>query len=96
MLISVCIPTYNRSALLREALHSVLDQPLNDVEIIISDNASTDGTPEVVASFNEPGLKYYRSAVNMGAGLNHRTCVAYSTSPWILFLHDDDLLLPEV
>jgi glycosyltransferase involved in cell wall biosynthesis len=50
----VCIPTYNRSGLLRSSLQSVLWQSLRDIEVIVSDNASTDDTEDVVRSLGDP------------------------------------------
>lgn len=46
--VTVCIPTYNRRGLLSAALTSVLGQSLRDIEVIVSDNASTDDTEEYV------------------------------------------------
>ena len=54
MLLSICIPTYNRSAFLRRTLDSIISQPAwksGDVEVVISDNKSTDDTPQIIAGF---------------------------------------------
>ena len=58
---TVCIPTYNRSGLLRASLQSVLWQSLRDVEVIVSDNASTDDTEDVVRSLRDPRVIYHRN-----------------------------------
>ncbi|MDT9086493.1 glycosyltransferase, partial [Escherichia coli] len=50
-LLSVIIPAYNYGRFLKQTISSVLDQGYDDIEILVLDNASTDGTPDVVASF---------------------------------------------
>lgn len=52
-LVSVVVPTYKRTAMLREALGSVLGQTLRDLEVIVCDNADDPETREVVASFDD-------------------------------------------
>ena len=51
--VTVAIPTFNRKLFLKEALESVLAQDYSNVEIVVSDNASTDGTEDVVKGFSE-------------------------------------------
>ncbi|EDQ3425490.1 glycosyltransferase family 2 protein, partial [Salmonella enterica subsp. enterica serovar 4,[5],12:i:-] len=71
MLISFCIPTYNRKEYLEELLNSINNQEkFNlDIEICISDNASTDGTEEMIDvwrnNYNFP-IIYRRNSVNLG------------------------------
>src|SRR6185436_15663072 len=55
---SVVIPTYNRSDLLRQAVESVLAQTLDDLEVVVSDNHSTDDTRDVIAGFDDPRVRY--------------------------------------
>ncbi len=70
--VTVCIPTYNRRELLSRSLQSVLDQSLEDAEIIISDNASTDDTEEYVRSIGDPRVRYSRLPSNIGLFGNSR------------------------
>ena len=95
MKISICIPTYNRKNLLKKAIESAMRQDYDDIEIIISDNASNDGTDETIKEFNEQlNLKYYRNTTNIGPLLNYKKCVyEYATGDYILFLSDDDELI---
>jgi glycosyltransferase involved in cell wall biosynthesis len=96
VLISVCTPTYNRVAMLARTLESTLRQPFRDFELVVSDNASTDDTAELLAGWagRDGRVKVLRQPRNIGSVRNHNACVAAATAPWILFLHDDDALLP--
>ena len=53
-LASICIPTYNRADMVGDAIASALAQTYPALEVVVVDNASTDRTPEVVASFPDP------------------------------------------
>ena len=68
-LLSICIPTFNRAAILRKALAAYVDCPDfdSDVEIVISDNASTDETKQVAMEFKSryPNIKYFRNEENV-------------------------------
>jgi glycosyltransferase involved in cell wall biosynthesis len=92
---SVCIPTYNRVGLLRQAITSVLEQRFQDFEIIIYDNASTDGTPEVVRSFSDERVRYFRNPQNLGHRENWRRCFRAAVGSYLAPLPDDDVMLPE-
>lgn len=92
--VTVTIPTHNRAELLRQALRSVLEQSLADVEVFVSDNASTDETPEVVASFDDPRVRYMRLDRNIGVAGNLSRCLRLGTAPFLAILQDDDLMLP--
>jgi glycosyltransferase involved in cell wall biosynthesis len=90
---SIFIPTYNGADFLKQTLNSIFNQSFNNYEIIICDDASTDNTAEVIKSFNNPHIKYYRNEKNLGYGHNLKTC-RDKVNKEILFLmgHDDILL----
>lgn len=92
--VSIVIPTWNRSRLLRRALESALSQTLEDIEIVVSDNGSTDDTPEVVRDYDDPRLRYSRVERNLGlhGGLNR--ALGLATAPYVAVLHDDDMFYP--
>lgn len=92
--VSVGIPTYNRLATLRRAVQSVLDQTFRDFELIISDNASTDGTAEFVNSLRDPRIRYIRNAENLGMMRNFNRCLKSFTGIYCGFLGSDDYWLP--
>jgi glycosyltransferase involved in cell wall biosynthesis len=93
--VTVSIPTYNRSGMLREALRSVLSQSLGDIEVIVSDNASTDDTPAVVAGMNDPRIRYIRHEEQIARHENFSMCLRVGMAPYVTMLCDDDLMLPE-
>lgn len=96
--LSICIPTYNRSAVLREALESITVQAAftdtEEIEVVVSDNASTDDTPEVVAEFVSrfPGkVISYRQPVNCWSDNFHH--VMSMGRGQYLKLHNDTLVV---
>jgi glycosyltransferase involved in cell wall biosynthesis len=93
-LLSVCIPTYNRAAMLVDAIESALTQGFEDFELIVCDNASTDDTEAVVKRYRDPRLRYCRFPELVGMYANHNRCIELARAPWIIFLHSDDRLAP--
>ena len=90
-MVSIGIPTYNRAnGYLREAIQSAVDQTYPNIEIIISDNCSSDTTTELVNSFSNPRIKYHRHPTNIGAIKNFNYCLEQSKGTYFLMLHDDD------
>lgn len=92
--VSVCIPTFNRCALLKETIASVLAQTWADLEVIVCDNASTDNTAQVVAGFADPRLHYHRNQKNVGMADNWNRCVELATGAYVAILSDDDTWAP--
>ena len=92
--ITVTIPTYNRAHLLPDAIRSVLEQSVTDLEVFVSDNASTDDTASVVASFEDPRIHYVRNETNVGHLANMSKGFRLGTAPFVTILPDDDVMLP--
>ncbi|HLH78917.1 MAG TPA: glycosyltransferase family A protein [Chthonomonas sp.] len=65
-LVSVIIPTYNRNHYLKMAIQSALAQTYPHIEVIVSDNCSTQNVEEVVAAFNDPRVRFRRNPTNIG------------------------------
>jgi glycosyltransferase involved in cell wall biosynthesis len=96
--ISVCIPTYNRSLLLSEAIASVLEQTEANFELIVCDDGSTDGTPHLMAElarFGDPRIRYIRHRRNIGKSNNMRSGFAAATGQYFIKFDDDDRLTPD-
>lgn len=92
-LVTIGIPTYNRAAKkLRSALQCAVSQTYGNLEIVVSDNCSTDNTEEVVSSFADPRIRYIRQAENIGAHNNFNFCVKEARGAYFLLFHDDDLI----
>lgn len=93
-LISIGIPTYNRSDLLRQAIQSVLQQSCQDFEIVVSDDCSPDDTADVVASFQDSRIRYHRTAANLRPPRNWNECVRLAQGEFFALLPDDDVYCP--
>ncbi|MGH7146329.1 MAG: glycosyltransferase family 2 protein [Nitrospiraceae bacterium] len=93
--VSVCIPTYNRASMLREAIESVLMQSFEDFELIVSDNASEDETENTVTSYVDNRIQYLRNDQNIGCRENFNRCLALAKGQYIAFLPDDDAMMPD-
>jgi glycosyltransferase involved in cell wall biosynthesis len=92
--VSVCIPTFNRKEYIGEAIESVLDQSFGDLELVISDNASTDATAEVACSFNDKRVRYRRNESNVGGPANWVRALAAARGRYFVIVGDDDRWSP--
>lgn len=92
---SICIPTYNSARFLGATIESALAQNFADFELVISDNASTDETPELCARFKDPRIRYVRFDTLVGQGGNWNRCVSLARGEFIALLHADDIYLPD-
>jgi glycosyltransferase involved in cell wall biosynthesis len=94
--ISVLVPTRNYARYLPEALDSVLGQDCVDLEILISDNASTDATPEVTARYaaRDQRIRVHRHEKNLGMVQNFNWCLHQARGEYIKYLFGDDRLDP--
>lgn len=94
--VSVGIPVYNGENYLAEALDSLLAQTFTDFEIIVSDNASTDSTEEIVQTYmaRTPKIRYYRNETNLGAAKNYNVLVTYAQGEYFKWMAHDDLIAP--
>ncbi len=90
--VSVIIPTYNRARYLKECIDSVLNQGFMNLEIIVCDNASTDNTTQIINSFNDKRIFYYRNNTNLGATKNYNKVLSYVTGDFIQIFGDDDVM----
>lgn len=95
--LSICIPCYNRAAYLTETLESILSQWRDDLEISIADNASADGTAELIAWYQQKNtnIRYYRWESNQGADRNYLKAVELASGKYCWLLGSDDTLYPK-
>lgn len=95
-LVSIGIPTYNRAkGNLRKVIERALGQTYPNIEVIVSDNCSSDNTPELVQSFDDPRLHYYRQETNIGPNNNFNYCLNQARGEYFLLFHDDDMIDPD-
>jgi len=92
--LSVVIPTWNRAGLVGEAVESALGQEGGDLEVIVVDDGSTDGTAEVIERRFGKSVKLLRMATRSGVGAARNEGVCQATGDLLAFLDSDDLWLP--
>jgi glycosyltransferase involved in cell wall biosynthesis len=92
--LSVVVPTYNRAKLLQRCLASVLEAKSSEFELLVSDNASPDKTFDLLQSYNDPRMRFWRNRENLGAAGNILKLWREARGRWIYCLADDDFLLP--
>ena len=92
--VSVLIPTYNYARYLPEAIESVLEQDWRDLELLISDDASTDGSAEVIAAYaaKDSRIRFQTHPTNLGMVQNWNWCLSEARGEYIKFLFGDDKL----
>jgi abequosyltransferase len=97
-ILSIAIPTFNRSDYLKINLNQlrseINDCNTNDIEILVSDNASEDDTQSIVESFQmDISIRYYKNNTNIGSDHNIAQCFNMAKGRYVLILGDDDLFV---
>ena len=92
--ISVCLPTFNRARYLEQTIASIRSQTVTDFELIVSDNCSTDSTPQVAAAARDPRIRYVRNESNVGHYRNMNRCLELARGEYVCIIHDDDVYAP--
>lgn len=92
--ISVLIPTRERADVLVKALQTVTSQDYDNLEIIVSDNYSSDQTEAVVRSNGDPRVTYINTGKRVSMSHNWEFALSHVTDGWVMILGDDDGLLP--
>jgi glycosyltransferase involved in cell wall biosynthesis len=88
--VSVIIPTYNRAAKVRNTIESVLTQTFSDLEVIVVDDGSSDGTGQILEEIFGDRIRYYAQA-NQGVSVARNKGIEEARGEWIAFLDHDDL-----
>src|SRR5699024_12380222 len=94
-LISIVIPTHNRSELLVRAVDSVIYQTFKDSEIIVVSNGSTDNTDEVMSKYEDKRINYISYRIAQGGNAARNKGIKAAKFDYIAFLDDDDEWHPE-
>lgn len=89
-LLSICIPSYNRLLRVRELVLSLLSRPDPDIEIIVLDNGSTDGTFDELKRITDPRFKLAANPENRGALFNMVNVFGYASGEYVVYSTDQD------
>jgi len=91
-LVSIGLPVYNGGMYLREVLESFVHQTYQNIEVIISDNASTDDTAEIGRAYaaKDARIRYYRNPVNAGPNANFNRVFTLATGEYFMWAAHDD------
>ena len=93
--VSILIPTRNRRRFLARTLASALDQRVVDLEVVVVDDCSSDGTPAILGGFRDRRLRVTRQLQRSGVSAARNRGIDESTGEWVAFLDDDDLWAPD-
>ena len=93
--VSVILPLYNRATSIGRAVRSVLDQRFTDLELIVVDDGSTDGSADIVSGIDDPRLRLVRQPRNLGGNAARNRGIRESGGAILAFLDSDDYFLPD-
>lgn len=94
-LVSIIMPSWNTGRFIAESIQSVLNQSYTNWELLLVDDCSTDNTDEIVATFKDPRIRYFKNENNRGAALTRNRAMREAQGEWIAFLDSDDLWMPQ-
>ena len=94
-LISIVTPVHNDAAFVRQTIESVLTQTYTNWEMIVVDDCSTDGSADIIHSYNDARIRYFRNEKNMGAAYSRNLALREAKGDYIAFLDGDDWWAPE-
>ena len=88
---SIIMPVFNAVHYIDNAIESIINQSYKNFELIIVDDCSSDNTDEIVTSFSEPRIKFFKNKINSGAAVSRNRALREAKGRWIAFLDSDDL-----
>jgi glycosyltransferase involved in cell wall biosynthesis len=92
--VSVAMKAYEHAAYVGQAIQSVLDQSLTDFELLVTDDGSTDATPEIVRGFADERIRFERFETNRGMAAAMNATVRRARGEFVAILNSDDFALP--
>lgn len=95
-IVSILIPTYNREKFIKQTIECALAQTIQDIEVILVDNCSTDSTITIAQEIakTDSRLKIFKNEENVGPVKNWQVCAGLANSPYSKILFSDDLIKP--
>lgn len=92
--LSIAIKTFNHASYIADCLNSVLNQDFVDFEVVVTDDASTDGTPDIIRQFSDPRIRLSSLPRNLGISGAMNETIAQCRGEYIAILNSDDIALP--
>ena len=89
--VTIMIPTYNQAKYISKAIESALSIDYSNIEVIVSDDCSSDNTDEIVKSIKDDRIFYLKNKKNSGAAVSRNKALKMAKGKWIAFLDSDDL-----
>src|SRR5690348_7080606 len=89
-LVTIAIPTFNRAALLQGCVDAALNQSYSNVEVLVSDNASTDETSRMLKGLSDSRLRVLTQERNLGLLPNWNALLREARGEFVIFVPDDD------
>ena len=93
-LVTIAIPTFDRAGLLKGCVQAALAQTYENIEVLVSDNASPDDTQQVLREFDDKRLRVLTQETNIGLLPNWNACLAAAKGEYVVFVSDDDRISP--
>ncbi len=94
-LVSICIPAYNSERYILETVERALNQTWKNLEVLVVDDASTDGTVDKLKTIKDPRFRFYVNDQNMGMAGNWNRCVCRCRGAYVKLVPADDILYPD-
>ncbi|MCK0123647.1 glycosyltransferase [Gelidibacter sp. F2691] len=94
-LVSIIMVVYNSEEFLEEAIMSVINANYRNLELIISDDCSTDTSWDIITSFDDPRIRAFKGEVNKGEYKNRKFCIDQCRGDYFVFVDGDDTLLKD-
>src|SRR5271166_4352093 len=92
--VSVCIPAYNHDRFVAECIKSIIDQDYPDLEVVLTDDLSTDRTVDEIVPFVSDKVRLFRHDINRGPGAAVNNSIRNARGDFICYFNSDDALLP--
>jgi glycosyltransferase involved in cell wall biosynthesis len=89
-LVSICVPIFNMEGYVDEAFRCIFSQTVQDFEVVVSDNCSTDRSIEIIKAYNDPRIRIFHNDQNYGLLYNFKKVLTYARGEYITYLFADD------
>lgn len=90
VILSICIPTYNRGKILSKTLNHLILSPIKEIEILVSNDGSIDNTKDLIKLIKDSRISYFENPKNLGYDANILKCVERARGEFIFIISDED------